>query len=193
MTIEAVCNQALDLIGYKRHIGNIYEGTVAARAALDLWGQTRDVLLVATKPMWARKDVQLVLLKSAPNIVNGTANYTAPWTSASPPLPWLYEYVYPTECLVPLQIKISPLFLPVWRPQFRSFRYNFDAATGNKTILCNDADAILNCIQTVLDPDDWPNDFTELMVHTLSQKFSVELAPELAHQKGQQQNANPSS
>jgi hypothetical protein len=40
MTIESICNQALDVIGYARHIGNIYEGSKAARVALDLYGQT---------------------------------------------------------------------------------------------------------------------------------------------------------
>ena len=35
MTIESIVNQALDRIGYKRHLGNIWDGSPAARIALD--------------------------------------------------------------------------------------------------------------------------------------------------------------
>ena len=66
MSIESIVNQALDRIGYKRHIGNIWDGTVAARVALDAWAETRDALLVRTKPEWARDDIALEVLKSAP-------------------------------------------------------------------------------------------------------------------------------
>jgi hypothetical protein len=47
MTVENICNQALDVIGYARHIGNIYEGSKAARVALDLYVQTRDEVLAS--------------------------------------------------------------------------------------------------------------------------------------------------
>jgi hypothetical protein len=50
MSIEGICNQALDLIGEKRHIGNIYEGSSVARVALNAWGQTRDDLLQQMHP-----------------------------------------------------------------------------------------------------------------------------------------------
>jgi hypothetical protein len=73
-TIEGICNQALDVIGYTRHIGNIYEGTKAARIALNLWKQTRDALLSSIAPDWAKIDAPLTLLKSAPNINNGMAD-----------------------------------------------------------------------------------------------------------------------
>jgi hypothetical protein len=194
MTIEAVCNQALDLIGYKRHIGNIAEGSVAARVALDQWQQTRDYFFHTLRPAWARRDGVLALMKSAPNIVNGTANYTVPWDGAiHPELPWLYEYQYPVDCVIPLQVKTRPAFLPEWRPTFRSYRLHFDPANNARTILCNDPDAIITYIAAVLDPDNWHNDFTEIIVDALAKKFAVELAPELARQKGQQQNANPPS
>src|SRR5438132_1334801 len=96
-TIEGLCNQALDDIKYPRHIGNIYEGTKAARVALDLWAQTRDAVFADVEPNWAIKNAVLTLNKQAPNIVNGTANYAGiTWDPALyPPVPWLYEYAYP--------------------------------------------------------------------------------------------------
>lgn len=194
MTIESVCNQALDLIGYKRHIGNIAEGSVAARAALDHWTQTVEFFLHTLRPAWARKDIRLTLIKSAPNIVNGTANYVTPWDeNLHPELPWLYEYEYPADCVLPLQIKVSPILLPEWRPQFHSFRFNFDLARDARTLLCNDPDAILIYISEVLDPSQWHNDFTEIVIEALAKKFAAELAPGMMQQKAQPQNANPSS
>ena len=117
-TIENVVNQALDLIGYSDHIGHIYEGSKASVVALNTWGHTRDMLLMTAQPTWAKKDLVLTLLKTAPNIVNGMANYLVPWDgAANPPIPWLYEYAYPSDCLLPLQIKLTPIYLPIWRPR----------------------------------------------------------------------------
>lgn len=186
-TIEGICNQALDVIGYPRHIGNIYEGTKAARLALDLWRQTRDALLSSTKPDWAKLDAPLTVLKSAPNIVNGTADYTGiPWTSTYPPIPWLYEYAYPADCLNPLQIKTTPQFLPIWRPRYQMQRTNFSM----RSILSDAPNAILIYIARVLDPNDWQEEFQELMVMTLAKKFEPELAPQRAMRQQQQQSQN---
>lgn len=189
MTIEAVCNQAFDLIGYKRHIGSIWEGSLQARIALNHWAQTRDFFLHTLKPLWARKDQILVLVKSAPNIVNGTANYTGPWNDTFPELPWLYEYRYPDDCVIPLQIKNTPLFLPEWRPRFESFRFNFDADEAAHTVLTNAPDAILTYIARILEPENWHEDFVEIIVEALAKKFQAELAPTMPRQ----QNADAAS
>lgn len=187
-TIVGICNQALDVIGYPRHIGNLYDGTKAARIALNLWRQTRDALLSSTNPTWATRDASLVLLKSAPNIVNGTADYTdIAWSNSYPSMPWLYQYEYPADCLNPLQIKRNENFLPVWRPRYQPFRLNFD--NSMRSILTNEPGAILIYTSRVLDPDDWHEDFQELMVMTLAKKFEAELAPQQAQMHRQQQQA----
>jgi len=150
--------------------------------ALDVYTETRDFFLGALRPMWARKDTALTLLKSAPNIVNGTANYSDPWDSATnPPLPWLYEYQYPTDCVVPLQIKMTPVFLPEWRPRVKPFR----VTSGQRAILTNVPSAILIYVAQITDPDAWYEDFTELLIEGLAKKFVV------PQQRGQ--NADPSS
>lgn len=188
-TIEGICNQALDVIGYTRHIGNIYEGTKAARIALNLWKQTRDALLSSTAPDWAKIDAPLVLLKSAPGINNGMADYIGiNWSSTYPPIPWLYEYQYPADCVNPLQIKSTPGFLPVWRPRIRPFRTNFES--GMRSILTNEPNAILIYVTQVLDPNDWQEEFQELMVMTLAKKFEPELMPQRAQMRQQRQEQN---
>jgi hypothetical protein len=195
-TIEGMCNQALDLVGYTRHIGNIYEGTKAARIALDIWSETRDALLQTMRPDWARQDIRLTLNKSAPAIVNGMADYTGvTWTDgAHPALPWLYEYAYPTNCIEPLQIKGEIRFLPRWRPRANTFRVR--SLGGSMVILSNQAAAILVCVAKVTDPNLWHEEFIEAMIQILARKFEAELAPQRRaarqQQEQQQQNANNS-
>jgi hypothetical protein len=186
-TIEGVINQALDLIGYSDHIGNIYEGSKASVVALDAWGHTRDMLLMTAQPVWAKKDIVLTLLKSAPNITNGMANYLTPWDATqNPEIPWLYQYAYPADCLIPLQIKLTPVFLPIWRPRAKPFRPAFDATTTNHVILCNEANAILLYIAQILDPSDWYQDFAELMIAALAKKFETELGRPMPQRPRQQ-------
>ncbi len=186
MTIETIVNNALDQIGYARHIGSIWEGSLPARVALDLWAQTRDGLLTRLAPDWAKKDATLTLLRSAPNIAGATAEYDLTLWGAtnSPPLPWLYEYQTPSDCIKPLQIKSTPLFLPVWRPRAQPFRHT--VGSGFETILTNTPNAILTYIVRVQDPDLWQNDFTEVMIQVLGQKMQAEFSKHpVQAQKGQ--------
>ena len=187
MSIESIVNNALDEIGYSRHIGNIMEGSAAARVALDLWGQTRDTLLFTLEPHWARKDEKLILLKQAPDIQGSTAQYDLiPWSDAYPPLPWLYEYSLPDDNIKPLQIKAPMAFLPQWRPRAQTFRYVVVASS--ETLLTNTADAILTYIYKVLDPDMWHQDFQDAMISALGKKMMNEFgkrAPAEQQQRGQ--------
>lgn len=174
MTVETVCNQALDLIGYKRHIGSLYEGTRAARVVLDVWSLTRDALFSNLQPGWARADAALTLIASAPPY------YDMPqqWNPTYPDMPWLFEYDAPADCLVPLQIKPRMVLLPVWRPRPISFRAKRNGYTQTYTILTNQPEAVLTYIRSVHDPDTWDDDFTEAMIMTLAKKLQPQLAPQ---------------
>lgn len=187
MTIETVVNNALDQIGYSRHIGSIREGSPTARVALDLWAQTRDSLLRRLEPDWARKDGKLVQSKAAPNVSGSTAQYDLiPWSSTYPPLPWLYEYASPTDCVKPLQVKPSVLTLPIWRPRAIPFRHIIDTVD---VILTNEPNAILTYIWRVTDTDLWEADFTDGMIQLLAQKMQAEFAKR-PQQQGGQENAD---
>lgn len=186
MTIEGVCNQALDLIGYKRHITSVWDGSKAARIALNTWSETRDALLATQQPRWAKRDTVLVLLRQAPS------DFGAGWSTAVPDIPWLYEYDTPEDCLVPLTIKAVPMILPVWRPRPVSFRAKRNSVDQKYTILTNQADAILTCIYSVRDPDLWEPEFTEMVIRGLAQKFNVGLGerPMPRQQQQEQPDAN---
>lgn len=183
MSIETIVNNALDLIGYPRHIGNIFEGSAAARVALDYWAQTRDTLLQQAAPDWATKNAPLVLLKSAPNIQGTAADYAGnPWSpSTNPPLPWLYEYTAPADMIEPLQIKGQTIFLPEWRPRANSFRH---VVTDTETILTNVPNAILVYIYRAIDVDLWQPDFQTLMIQTLAQRMAPEFGKNMPEKGG---------
>lgn len=174
MQIETLVNEALDAIGFKRHIGNIYEGTPAARIALDVFAQTRDEMLQALQPDWSQFDAPLALLKSAPNIVRYSANYADGWLPIYPPIPWLYEYQYPDDCIQPLQIKPQVFFAPVWRPRAQTWRLNFDGA--QRTLLSSTPNAILIYVRRVTDPANWQNDFIGLFIAALAKRMQPQLS-----------------
>lgn len=187
-TIESLCNQALSVIGYERPIGNIYEGTKASRVLLNAWVETRDALLEKLEPDWAKRDATLTLLKQAPSILNGTANYgIGGWNSNYPPMPWLYEYGYPADCILPLHIKPQLALLPVWRPRYNTMRSNYEITGAQVSILTNVPNAILIYIAAIGDPDIWHSEFVELMIMALAKKVEAELMPQRAAQRRQQE------
>lgn len=166
--IEAVCNAALDTIGYKRHIGSIFDGTPAARVALDVWGQTRDETLSAVRPDWARKDAVLVVKRAAP----ADFYQSVAWDNTYPPFPYYFSYSYPADCLVPLQVKPRPFVAgPLYRPRAIAFREAMDALDGSTVILTNQPTAALVYIAQILDPSQWHDEFTALVVRSLAQKL----------------------
>jgi hypothetical protein len=170
-TVEAVCNQALDAIGYQRHITSVWDGTRAARIALNAWGDTRDTLFMAMRPDFAIWDDPLVPSKTAPPYYDDVRVWTP---TTDPDLPWKYEYQLPANCLVPLVIKPRPSYLTVWRP--RQSRYRIKGTIENKHVLLGDDPApVLTCVHSVPAVPVWENDFIEAMVRVLAQKFQVGL------------------
>ena len=93
-TPEDVVNAALSGIGLKIRIGSLLEGSEPAKAALDIYGQTRDALLRSDDWGFARGDETLAATKT------GLNDYTVmPWSSTYPPYPWKYQFTYPADCL----------------------------------------------------------------------------------------------
>ena len=164
MQIEAICNQALDLVGYKRHIGSIWDGSAAARIALNAWGETRDALLAARNWEWARSEAVLV-------------------ASGTPPSPWTHKYAYPKDVIKLLQVRPGTVVLNdptpvVWR----------DFTDGTTSyILTHLSPAVAVFTVRMRDPFTWEVDFTELMVRGLAEKFRGALEAVPQKREAQQQ------
>lgn len=169
-----VVNLALQRIGYKGRVGNLYDGSAAAKDALDIYAQTRDELLRQNDWGFAERNVNLTLLKFAP-----PGGYIPPltWSSQYPPLPWLFEYAYPNDCLKVRAVKSVPLFVPNFDPQPNVFTIANDNALDPpaKVILCNAPDATLVYTGQVTSPALWEADFIEAIAAALGRRLAPTL------------------
>jgi hypothetical protein len=169
-----VVNAALDRVGYKKNIGNLYDGSPQAAAALAVYGQTRDELLRNFDWGFAERDLDLTLLKTAP-----VGGYTAaqPWTKATDPIPpWIYEYEYPDfpgDMLKLRSLRGSDV-IPEYDPQAVEYRIANDNSytPAKKVILTNKASAIAVYTGQVTDPTQWEPGFTEALVAQLGRRLA---------------------
>lgn len=162
-----VVNASLARIGYKDRVANLYEGSKAAKIALDIYSQTRDELLRQAEWPFAQRDATGVLLKSAP--VGGYVPPTV-WSNTYPPLPWLYEYEYFDDCLKVRAVKPAPIFVPNFSPQPHLFAVANDGDA--RVILSNVANAVVTYVGQVTDPLQMPPDFLEMFVAALARRFA---------------------
>ena len=162
-----IVNAALSRVGIQDRVGNLYEGSKQAKNALDIFGQTRDQLLRMGEWPFAQRDAPGNLLKSAP-----VGGYVPPntWNSSFPPLPWLYEYEYFSDCINVRAVKPAPIFVPNFSPQPHLFAIANDGA--DRVILSNVANAVVTYVGQVTDPLQMPPDFLEAFVAALARRFA---------------------
>lgn len=94
-----ICNQALSRIGTRTTIAALTEDSKEAKQCNLVYTQTRDEVISMAHWNFAKKTQSLSLLKSAPGTPTNPTGATA-WTDAYPAPPWLYEYAYPSDCLM---------------------------------------------------------------------------------------------
>lgn len=171
-----IVNAALKSLGVEQRIGNLYDGSKAAKAALDIYGQTRDEELRVGNWLFARRDVSLTLLKSSP-----AGGYTAvTWNPQQyPPLPWKYSYAYPSDCLKVRAVRPTQVFVNEYDPKPIPFGTPNDPYTGTapdyvaaKVIVCNVAHAILTYTGQVTDPALWDVGFVDALIERLAKKLT---------------------
>lgn len=167
-------NAALGRIGYQKRIGNIYEGSRAAAASLDIYGQTRDELLRKFEWGFAERNLTLTLLKTAP--VGGYG--TTAWSTTYPILPWIYEYGYPDDCLKIRSLRTTPAIIPQYDPSAVPFRIANDNAysPAKKVILTNLESAIAVYTGQVTDMTTWEPDFAEALIAELGRRLAPALS-----------------
>jgi hypothetical protein len=155
-TIEGICNQALDVIGYPHHIGNIYEGTKAARVALDLYVQTRDEILASQPWYFARSELTLAA------------------TGTNAALPWPFEFTYPTNAIRLWFVK--PAVIPVDPAPIRWLEsYDTNLGGTKRSILTTFSPAVGVFTQRVGDPASFPPEFVFTLVVALAKKMRAPL------------------
>lgn len=167
---EDVVNLALVDIGHRLLVGSLFDGSEAAKLALNIYGETRDELLTKEDWKFARRDAALTLLKSAPP---GGYLPTVPWSSIYPPIPWKYEYAYPADCLRLRSVRKAPIIIPEFQPQPVTWSLYND---GAKTILCNSSNLIGIYTGRVTDPTQWEPRFIAELAATLGRRLAAGLA-----------------
>lgn len=161
-SVEDLVNMALEQIGYPKRVADIYEGSPAARAALDIYGQTRDELLQSGDWPFALREVLLI-----------TAGQT-------PPTPWTQEFSYPADCLRIRYIRPGPLTggTRSLDPQPVLYRTWNDQrpSTPIRAILCDLTSAVIIYSGKITDPATWEPGFTHALVDALAKKLAFRLA-----------------
>jgi len=97
----SVANQALDAAGVDVTIGDLEEGTREAQVCLRAYRQCLQQLLRVAHWDFARKTAPLVLLADA------TGNTLSVGTVV--PIPWIYEYEYPIDCMKARYVPWNPV------------------------------------------------------------------------------------
>lgn len=161
LAVEDIVNMSLDAIGWPGHIAWIYEGSPAARVALEIYGTVRDTLLEQGDWPFAMAEVLLV--------TNGQ----------TPPSSWSFEYAYPSDCLRMRYVRPGPLTGGTinYDPQPQLFRPYFDIRTAPpaRAILSNLSSAVLIYNAKVTNPASWDAGFTSALVSALAAKMAFML------------------
>lgn len=181
-TVEQLCNQALLAAGLAhRRIDDIFEGTPEAKVALELFGQARDELQRAKDWSFNRRTLPLTLLKGPPP--PGGYSALQPWSNVYPFPGFLFEYAYPSDCLILKAVIWPPDVQPDLDPLPAVYRVDNDEAPNvsgtppvasgpqAKVILTNVNQAVGVYRAQVTDPTLWEPDFTMTLVADLGRKF----------------------
>lgn len=182
-----VVNMGLVKIGHPFRIGSLYDGSMAAKKALDIYAQMRDEMLRDVAPDFSQRTIALTLLKSAP-----PGGYIPPtiWDpTTNPPLPWLYEYTYPADCLKVGSLRTTPIFVPEFDPSPRLFEVSNDNAytPQRRVILAYTPNAICDYVGQVTDPTVWDVNFVTALSDQIAERLTVALGdPKLLQAEAQE-------
>jgi hypothetical protein len=168
---EDVINLSLVRMGYKTRIGSIWEGSMAAKKALDIYAQTRDAVLREGDWQFAEQITAATL------------------TGNAAPFPWSFEYVYPTNC-----IKVRNLFSSTYAADTNNPTPTLwtvaDNAAAQKVIWSKAAGATLVYTAQVTNPANWEPGFVEALVAALARRLAAVLvSPQVAQAEGDDESA----
>lgn len=155
-SVEDVVNLALVRIGYKMRVDNIFEGSVAARAALNVYSQTRDALLREGDWAFAQNISPAVL------------------TGGVAPASWSFEYVYPVDCLRVRNVFDANFIADKNNPLPFHFEIGQTTSAG-RVIWSTYPISTLVYTKQVTDPAQWEPLFVEALAIQMAKRLSLEL------------------
>lgn len=155
---EAIVNQAIDLAGFKRHIGSIWEGSRAARVAINAFSETRDEILTLRPWSFARVRYALVADTSIP----------ARW-------PWTHRWTFPVDALVLLDVMPNAIDISA-SDEVVPYFWQEDGEQDKRVIQTSFTPAAAIVTSKFINITQWPPDFTALVIQSLAQKMARALA-----------------
>jgi len=174
LAVEDILNAALRRASYPTPIGNIYEGSRAARVALDFYSQTRDALFGEFDWSFLQQEVDLGMpIKTAPPSGYGIT----PWNPVlNPPPPWVYEFAYPANAIKVRGVRPLPLFIPEAMPRVNIFQAVYDAQLASRVIVTNLSRPLAIITARVTNPAEWQDqNFIDSLIERLATLFGREL------------------
>lgn len=189
-----IANRALAAIAAKATIANLdLENSTEAKQARLLYDTTRDAMLRGAHWNFAKRTMPLSLLKAAAGTPeNPTGGAWNPATMPAPP--WLYEYGYPSDCVLLRSVMSppsnhqditpplfsTPLSGPVPNLPSRPAPFSVASSTDNagnpiNVVLCSVQAAICCYTMRVTVEDLWDASFQEAMVFALGSRLAMTL------------------
>ncbi len=180
-----IINRAALAIGSQSQVSSLNEGSALANAASTLYTPTFEQLARSAPWNCLRKEGTLTLLAAAqgtPENIDGT-------TLPLPPVPWLYQYAYPSDCLqmrfivpsLPAPNAGVPIFstntgASTWLYNNRNIPFAVAYATDSSNnpinvILANQSQAIAVYTVNQPNPQIWDSLFQGAMVASLAAYF----------------------
>lgn len=189
-TSTLICNKALLSIGARTTIASLDEESNEAEKCRLLYTDTRDEVMQKAHWNFAKKTAVLGLLKSAPGTPSNPDAATE-WSDEFPAPPWLYEYSYPSDCLmirflvpqvqtgvtgVPLTTANGGMYPYVMGPAQR-FEIASDLVDSvqRTVILTNQYQAIASYTLRVTNENLFSNSFTDAFSAALAAKLAMAL------------------
>lgn len=170
-----VTNLALAKLGRRERVGNLYDGSDASQIVVGVYGQVRDDLIRSGDWGFARRSAVLTLLKGSPN---GGYGPWRPWNAATdPPLPWRFEYAYPTDCLCVTQIKGQPAYQFEFDPKPTRWDVIDDPSQSTAKVIVSDVPSAIAVYKArVTTVSLWDAAFVEALATELAKTISAGLS-----------------
>lgn len=181
-----ILNRALLAIGSQAQISSLNEGSAQANAASTLYTPTFEQLARSAPWNCLRNQVTLTLIAAATGTPENPDGITLPL----PPVPWLYSYALPSDCLqmrfiVPSFPALSGTTVPIfsvntsaqnWLPGNRNIPFAVAYSTDSNNnplniILTNQSQAIAVYTVNQPNPQIWDSLFQGAMVASLAAYF----------------------
>lgn len=193
-TRTEIANRALGAIASRATIVDINENSTEAKQARLYYDTTRDAMLRGAHWNFARRTIALTLLKSQPGTPTNLTG-SGPWNPATmPPPPWLYEYAYPSDCVLMRSVILpptnyqdispplfsTPLTGPVPNPPSRPSPFvigsDLDANGAPINVVLTNVQSALACYTARLEVEDmWDAAFQEAMAFALGSRLAMAL------------------